>query len=632
MSKWDNIPNEILKKIAKELSHHRAYTGWRHVNKQWLNMYQWTHYRNIDAGLEPDYTWKRMLSSPCQASLCVRELTIRNPLVAELDRYADVNFNETLRCWMSRCPNIKLLNLDTMYNDDWLQFEYLLSTNGVWKELQYLEPPAANWKYVKSLDPQYTKPRSPNIRRYPNPYRKIDLHRYRKIDPDDYKIIDEATVHASYFNCALYCRNTLEVVSLIPGIFNPESCEILQEFKSLKTLVIDNRILHNRDECRIIFQNLPYFTALTIRFASIMRYSVEEENKKFDSNIFSNIRKLRVISFVPTCDQDFLQFIKDFHGIKELAMIHGVDNNAVFWPLKERISAPVLESFFDFIHQIPSASISFSVNSRWFLIEYFKYLDHILKQDQISKIKVSFYELYGVVDKAAISVEENQLELTITFGYVTSRNGTSICIPVNNAVEDMIIHCNGPNTSVGEMLNNIISNCKSLHNLTFIEGGFNHYSSTPGCQHSIENLVFDRTRFSADALLTISTSFPYLKSLHFNNCPYQASNFILPDTAVDLLRVTYCHDNDRPRDIFISVQSVDRQISRYFFKDKEEKSMRGICKSKFYSSLLNILDDNPQNVEYFHIVVKSIKQLVLCNQDLHVNESLICNMDTVTTD
>jgi hypothetical protein len=146
MSKWDNLPDEILKNIINELGAKEEVlqTERMLVNKQWYDLYQPIKYKEITFcfDLLVDYIlFDSIVSSKFKPVKWVESLTFKNLNTARLLN-SFMYDEDPLHLLKSRCANVKHVTLSfsqdyVLRTEDWTYFSTVITGTNDWKLESY---------------------------------------------------------------------------------------------------------------------------------------------------------------------------------------------------------------------------------------------------------------------------------------------------------------------------------------------------------------------------------------------------------------------------------------------------------------------------------------------------------------
>lgn len=268
MSKWDNLPNELLCQIIGSLRH-PAGNQWKSVNKQRYEAYLSKEYNYMcitpdERNVKLDY----MLCSQFKPGLRVREVWLDLSSMPDDFPYTSI----TLYTMMTFCPNVKKVHFESTIKEHWVQFLRLLQSNNGWNELNYLEIPS-------HLSGVYIIP--------------------------------------VYFDVAFYFKDTIRKLGLSHKIMDIEHCNKMKEFTALTELMIDQEIFLNLDVRKKIFKNSPLVTKLTIDVLSDMYDDWQLDTS--DSSTFSRVKELEIVYYRKSCSIiELLNYVPKFKNLQSL--------------------------------------------------------------------------------------------------------------------------------------------------------------------------------------------------------------------------------------------------------------------------------------------------------------------------
>jgi hypothetical protein len=139
MTRWNNLPNEILAQIIREVGgddEEPIETKWMMVNKQWHDWYQSTKYKDIEVCLELSDTFvNNIINSKFQPGEWVKCISFE-ALIPPSDYGSSTasDDGELLRSLMTCGPYVKDVNLrgDIASLDDWVYFGAALKKTNIW--------------------------------------------------------------------------------------------------------------------------------------------------------------------------------------------------------------------------------------------------------------------------------------------------------------------------------------------------------------------------------------------------------------------------------------------------------------------------------------------------------------------
>lgn len=599
MGCWDMLPNELLNAILnnetledcpEKLQH------WSTVNRQWFYIYQKKKYKHLVMNKVDSRSiiFNNILYSSFQPGLVVNTLKIN-----ELDRDEEMNRSiSPLKVMLLKCPNIKEFYLGSKDDYFWVKLLHLLDENHVWKNLRHLEPPV------------------------------------------------NASIYYKYYRCALHFKNTLETLSLRSDMMYVVDA-MLETFKSLKCLMIDKSIYDDIQKCNFIFKALPTITSLCINFSDFIAI-YPKTKRESNANLFKRIQELKLIGFTPFHYEEFMRLKTEFRTIEKLTILPAPGFiEKIHWPLTDNIDSMIaFKSFIRYIYHIPSVELMFKIeNPGWVLQEFFEYYDSVPGQDRIDlSFKVVFFENKRAPNnRIHIKTNKNEVDIKVMLKKMLGNDTHNLWGQSSQKVDNMTLKMKHQLSDIEIPLNTILSNYKNLHHLTIYRGSLMTSISAPVLNQSVKHLVFHETLCHHDYLLSMSNAFPYLKSIHFDDCyfPYNSPKPHLDavnmlGTTVDTFEYSYNHTKHCPIYTLISVCSVDDHFQKYFLDVEASESMIEIPQDMFLSMVEHPgTTEDPfghRETEVFYIKIKSAKRFVFNKKNYPKSKyAFVCNVGPLKT-
>ncbi|KAI7893433.1 uncharacterized protein EV154DRAFT_479437 [Mucor mucedo] len=580
MGCWDWVPNELLFSILNDTSlkyHPKSEQHWGRVNRQWYYVFQESKYRHLE--MKKVDSNERIFNNILYSSF-QPGLVVDTLSIAELDRHEEMNRSiSPLKVIMLKCPNLL----------------HLLEENHVWTKLKHLEPPVNSSIYYK------------------------------------------------YYRCALYFKDTLEKLSLRADMMYVVD-DMLKTFTALRCLTIDKNMYDDVQKCDFIFKALPTIRSLRIDFSDC-NVDISKTKRESNANLFNRIQELELIGYTPFHDKDLMQLKAEFRTIKKLTILPtpGI-KTMIDWPLTENIDSVIAFKFFiRYIHQIPSVELLLKIeNLGWALKEFFEYYDNISGQGKVdSSLKVVFSENTRLSNRIHIKINKRNIVITVMFKEMIDDDTSGLWNQTSQNVDKVKLEMQHQLSNTETPLNTILSNYKNLRQLTIYRGVLINSLSVPVLKQSVEHLVFHDTLCHHDYFLAMSNAFPYLKSIHFEDCyfPYDSPKphldaITMLETTVDTFEYTYNHSDHCPTYTLLSVCSVDEHFQKFFLDVGTSKAMIEIPQEMF----LNMVE-HPGTVkdpmgcretEVLYIKLKSVKQFVFNKKNsLRSKKSFVCNVASI---
>lgn len=220
MSKWDNLPNEVLEQIIEKLEYHVAFNNkdeWPLVNKQWYSIFQSLAFKNISVDLdltfEHDARARCIMNSVYQPGQWVKSIMLDDE---DYDDSNQLTFEQGVRIlfnFMLKTPNVQDVHLAANERDAELWWKYLE---------RVLSISRSTWKILSIKTPC-------NSIEYPS----------------------------FYFACVSLVKNTLEYLIVTEGMLGRQNLSRLHGFRNLTTLRVCPGVLQNIQELYGLMKQLP---------------------------------------------------------------------------------------------------------------------------------------------------------------------------------------------------------------------------------------------------------------------------------------------------------------------------------------------------------------------------------------
>ncbi|KAI9337659.1 hypothetical protein BD770DRAFT_448517 [Pilaira anomala] len=630
MGGWNDVPSTILEHILDQVESDYQYTGnprWKSVSKSWFNLYLRKRFKVITIKIsKKDPTLKSILKSPFHPGQWVERINIMKYHPFES---VDV-VTDPLSQLMSKCPNVKKVYVDSSKPIHWNYFYHVLLLNDSWKGL---------WALGRLIDP--------NMK-----------------DPKD---------SANYRNSLFHLSESIRHLALSSGLLEKKDWARLKEFRLLEAVEIEENVVSDLYECcSSLLPHMPLVHSLSVAF-SPYRATVTvpppprpETIEDVIINLQSPVKRLCLENFSPSNDQELLFLMQQFPQLNELHLYGHPD---LLWNVKNSLSTPVLNLFFDYIHMIPSSNLNFVVDDCiWFLEQYYEWHDKLNglveeEKDFVSKSVICedkgpdpdyilrmmerpprrrrkrrqtpfmmFFFPKPSKNKSRrhnnqkpkgpfpiyLTIEDNRTKIHLLFKTRLSEMQCRNYILTRRSmfVKTLDIDIKSPNApdDISPMVRTVLDNQPQLKALSFKFGVLEN-CNIPKSPHRIRNLRFFKVKLAAVAIRDMLANFPYLERLTFDWCLFQPdengkNHFTLrfTDTVLGKLHIAYVRRVSVATWVLFKIQQsdlLDEEI--YLFHSFDGKPR---LKQIDYLDTLgeNNLWDNPK-VAIFKIECKSIKSL-----------------------
>lgn len=574
MTRWDSMPNEILKQITTHVGTSANESEWMFVNKQSLLLYHSIVLKEIELGLDlSDKLFDSLTNSISHMGQWVKSIKFtRFAAPREIDAFQQ----DPLQLLMKHCPYVERVEFPPLKYIDttaWTYFNLALSSQNEYRwSLKYL--------------------------------------------PENF---NRAAHSDRYFKSAYSMRHSLEELFLTKEMMNKNNLHYLQEFQKVVTLRIESYILDSLDDYLSILPYLPYLTELDMDI-----YLVFPATQIVRS--YPNIKKLTLRNFTPVHDQELHVIMKTFTGLKTFFL--PPTNESDFWfP-----STNAMLSLFQYMYTIPEFEVYNARNSSGegeLLSSYCK-AQPILDTNQ-HHLSIGFLEtctlyLYGALFAVEITKIKSKCKLEIIYGMwndATAERSRSVhtLSHIGGRIDSVSIDLSHRKEyQVQDYIDTIVSTASNHVRRVTISGGlFDNYPKLPNINrsHAISHLEFNETTIKESVLPFLSASFPTLKKLNFQACRFrniQVNKTVIdmPKTEVDLLLFTgvfidFIHFEECAV-ILVSVQSLIQNKHKFYMVFVEDRSHIELNLSQFEALKTSGLSGG---MSVLNLCFKSIKDVML---------------------
>ncbi|KAI7893813.1 uncharacterized protein EV154DRAFT_500098 [Mucor mucedo] len=501
-----------------------------------------------------------ILHSPFQPGLWIKtvildttDFTVNNDSIRTL--------REIFQKFISRCPHVTWVCLHAHHFRVWSCFTKVLLLNNTWGKLEHFEAPYSSNRLE----------------------------------------------YGCYLKCAFHLRETLSSFYLARRAIQNNRKNILglQGFNSLETLVIDQEVVDDKRDRKIISGTLsPNFSRLDIRMTRMRDKPLFQKTNVFEDGAFSAVEELIIEGFEAYCDHVVLRLIKEFPGVRQLNLY-----NTDLRLREYHLSKPVMKMFLEYIHRVSFAHVEFysSDNIASILQSYYEYHNESKLQNKMGAIDSAAYlnVKYDATNTVAIQIRNGQSNLMVRL--TTDHNYTWNLH--NSIIEEICIVKAGTWSSFD--MQNIIANNRSLCYLTIQDTLIDiHESGLANRQSKIVYLELENVTFRPGALATVSFDLPHLEHLYLYYSSFnkqtnpQVLLFDFPNTTVDSFEfeINWTWNNSFI-DFSLHISIGDYPFTRYV--SCVEQELMSEISGRTFISISN------SGIMVLYVYLKSAKQFVI---------------------
>lgn len=616
MSKWDQIPTEILLNILDELERAESdvdeelsmvssvvdtmrvlQSEWMMVNKQWYEQYLSKAYKYIRTSLD-DTTFNTIVTSKFNPGRWVEHVILLDMPIPH-DFVEVQNTADPLISLMTHCPNVTNVQFPTFNTNNDMNWLYLSST------LSNIR----NWK-LKSIPSLHT--------------RVNYLH---------------------YFECALQVHKTLQTLSLTRGMMFCKKYSDLKKFQALSVLTIDD-----------VFSDIYYLYELllfapdslediSVTFTQSQKKIPGVENSVPTMNT-SNIRSMKLVHYTPRADEEVNFFVGKFTKLESLT-IYGYKEEPS-WPSKQ-LSEPVTRSLYNFIYGLRNHFIEATeiVDENNFINQYFtgqkfasdSSLSVTINRSMKKVVHEQRFNISVRIEKSIFTGIKVSLVYTgLVLAEEMATRATSVLNTACDSFDKIEFFVEREFDSEMNRQGSVIfstarDNIRKVH----LRGGVLN-RITPGLNvrlFPLTHLQFKDMIIEETTLTTVAKDLPNLANLEFDSCDFRnqfghdsSAHISLPESRLKLIKFLHTDkDNESNQmgfepltivSINISDESDESDKSSYYLACRNAENNIAKLPREVFRQLEDSFLSNDGEVTFIKINIKSVDMVKISSTEYDV--------------